>query len=74
MRAMPEPIFHARIAIPLAITIAVMSAFAWALNALSRAMEFSNFVIFGLALIAAIIGFSFACDLYTGARRSRPKP
>jgi hypothetical protein len=57
-------------AICMAVFVAIMAAANWALVALSETMEFWSFMIFGVVLIAAIIGLSFAWDHVA----ARPRP
>ena len=73
---MREPIFNAPIAICTAILIAFIVAFSWALNALSRAMSFENFMIFCVLLIAAEItgGYVWDCLQARKARHDRQSP
>jgi hypothetical protein len=61
---------HTRNAICTLILVAWIAAASWALNALSRSMEFSDFMILGVATIAIMVSCGFAWDYYE-ARRSR---
>ncbi|UPK40099.1 hypothetical protein IVB18_24445 [Bradyrhizobium sp. 186] len=61
--------FNTRNAILFALMTAFIVGMNWALVALSKAMEFSNFIVFGLCLIATMIAGGYAWDWWTAAPR-----
>lgn len=62
------PAMHVRNAICLTLLTAIMAGLSWALGLLSKAMEFSSFMIFGVVTIAAMISCGFAWDRYEASR------
>jgi hypothetical protein len=61
---------HMRNAICTAILVAFISALSWALGLLSRSIEFSSFMIFGVVTVAIMVTAGYAWDYYE-RRRSR---
>jgi lysylphosphatidylglycerol synthetase-like protein (DUF2156 family) len=66
---MYQPVFNARNAICLSLLIAVMSGLGWGLHALSKAMSFSGFMVFGVITVALMIIGGFVWDRF---ERNRP--
>lgn len=63
--------FKSRNAILFALMAAFIVGMNWALVAISKTMEFSSFVIFGICLIATMIAGGYAWDWLSAASRRK---
>jgi hypothetical protein len=67
------PAMHVRNTICLVILGVFVYSLSWALALLSKGMEFSSFMIFGVVTIAIMVSLGFAWDRYE-ARHNRSQP
>jgi hypothetical protein len=67
---MKQPIFNAGPAILFALMTAFIAGLSWALHWLPKGMEFSNFMIFGVLGIAAMVSCGYAWDYLSAGAAS----